>query len=85
MKNIIVAFILLVCAGCTQVPVKPEFPKAPNALMEECKPLKTIDKPKVVMSELMTTVTENYTEYYVCATKVTAWQEWYNKQKKIYK
>ena len=85
MKHIAALLLILVCVGCsTPVTVKPKFPDAPAVLMEDCSTLKTIDKPKVVLSELMTKVTENYTEYYKCVAKIEAWQTWYVKQKDIY-
>jgi hypothetical protein len=85
MKHIVALLLIWVCVGCsTPVAVKPKFPDAPAVLMEDCPPLKTIDKPKVVLSELMTKVTENYTEHYKCVAKIEAWQTWYIKQKEIY-
>lgn len=85
MKQLAALLLILICVGCsTAVPVKPKFPDAPDALMEDCPKLKTIDKPKVVLSELMTTVTENYTKHHKCVAKIEAWQTWYVKQKEIY-
>lgn len=85
MKYVAILLLAIVCAGCsTPVAIKPKFPEAPAVLMEDCTPLKTIDKPKVLLSELMTTVTENYTEHYKCVAKIEAWQTWYIKQKEIY-
>jgi hypothetical protein len=52
--------------------------------MDKCQPLETLDKPTVYLSELMTTVTNNYTKYHICANQVESWQDWYSKQKAIY-
>lgn len=84
MNKVIILLTILLVTGCTPTTVKPKFPIAPDTLMEECPELITIDKPKVLLSELMTTVTKNYTTYHTCAIKVRAWQKWYNEQKKIY-
>ena len=81
----LVLVLTLICAGCsTPTTLKPKFPEAPPELMTSCQKLQTFDKPKVLLSELMTKVTENYTTYYECAAKVEAWQSWYIKQKDIY-
>ena len=70
--------------GCsTTVPVTAKFPEAPEKLMEKCPQLKKIpDEAK--LSEIGTTVVENYTTYYECAVKDDAWIEWYQIQKHIF-
>ena len=84
MKNILLFCTVIVLAGCHTIPVAQKFPDAPEILMDKCQPLDTIDKPTVYLSELMTTVTNNYTKYHICANQVESWQDWYNKQKAIY-
>lgn len=81
-------YILILCAlvltGCsTTVPVTSKFPDAPPLMMEKCAKLETIDKPNVLFSEFLKTVTGNYTKYHSCAQVVEMWQEWYTKQKEI--
>ena len=52
-------------------------------MMDQCPELKKLDgEPK--LSDVSKTITVNYTEYYVCAVKTSAWIEWYNKQKIIF-
>jgi hypothetical protein len=71
--------------GCsTTVPVKRTFPVVPEALMKECGNLATINKSEVKLSELMDTVSKNYSKYHECAAINEAWQEWYNEQKKVF-
>lgn len=83
MRYILLFCTTLLLSGCFgDLFVKPDFPEAPEALMGKCSNLATIDKPKVVLSEFMKTVTSNYTKYHDCSDLVSAWQEWYTEQKK---
>jgi len=76
--------VVLILTGCsTTVPVKQKFPEAPAVLMEKCEALDTIDKPSIVFSEFLKTVTKNYTKHHSCAKLVEGWQLWYIEQKKI--
>lgn len=84
MKYLILFFALLVSSCSTTVPVVAKFPSAPAVLMEKCPTLKIIDHDTTVFSELTKTVTENYTTYYECSTKLESWVEWFNAQKKIF-
>lgn len=85
MKKLIITLLAVICMGCsTPVTLKPKFPDAPKDLMTECQQLSTFNKPKVLLSELMVKMTENYTTYYKCAAKVEAWQTWYIEQKENY-
>lgn len=80
----IILFILLIClAGCsTVVPVTAKFPDKPSSV-ELCPPLDEA-KDNVKLSELTNTVAKNYSTYYECAVKVETWNEWYEKQKRIF-
>ena len=84
MKNILLLCAVLLTGCATTVPVPHPFPAAPNLLMEKCSKLETIDKETTSLSELLTTVTKNYTKYHTCSNLVDAWQERYTKHKKIY-
>lgn len=81
MKTIIVLLTLLV-TGCV-TPVKREFPKIPPALTTQCAPLQEIPATSK-LSTVLTTVTQNYSQYHECQLKVTSWQDWYQEQKKIF-
>lgn len=81
----LLGLLLLVLTGCsTPVPVIAKFPDVPAEMLDKCPQLKTIDKETTTFSNMTTTVTENYTQYYICANKSDSWIEWYNTQKKIY-
>lgn len=83
MKNILI-FCSVLLAGCsTVVTVKQKFPEVPNQLMEKCPPLELIEKPTVLLSELILVITKNYMKYHDCANNVENWQDWYIKQKQI--
>jgi hypothetical protein len=84
MKNILLFCAVMLLAGCQTIPITQKFPDAPAILMDKCQSLETLDKPTVYLSELMTTITNNYTKYHICANQVESWQDWYNKQKAIY-
>lgn len=76
--------IVLLLTGCsTVVPVRQPFPQAPEILQQPCKQLKLVED-NVVLSEFTKTVVQNYTEYHQCSNLLSGWQEWYQKQKKIY-
>ena len=50
--------------------------------MKDPKQLKTTDSR--LPSDVIVTVTENYSSYYELTQIVKSWQKWYNDQKKIY-
>jgi len=75
--------LLLLLTGCTTVPVAQKFPEAPKELLEGCTQLKELPS-SVHLSDLTKIVVDNYTEYHLCENKVSQWQSWYNKQKKLF-
>lgn len=83
MKKLSLIILVLFLAGCRTVPVTPDFPTAPELLLEQCPTLKTLG-PDAKLSTLMLTITENYMLYHDCARKNKAWNEWYTEQKAIY-
>lgn len=87
MKKLAVIGILLLTGCMTKpVPVKMEFPNAPQSLLKKCEELKTIE-PKAggtPITELLKSVVANYTLYHECSNKVDGWNEWYTNMKKIY-
>ena len=84
MKSLILA-VVFVLAGCsTAVPVTAKFPQAPGTLVQEsCPNLQKLED-SAKLSDVAKTVTVNYSEYYLCAVKLEAWQRWYREQKIIY-
>jgi hypothetical protein len=82
MKYTLLALLLL--TGCeTVVPVTAKFPEAPVELKTKCEELnKLTDGAK--LSDVAKTVVNNYTLYHQCSSKVDAWIEWYDSQKKIF-
>ena len=82
MKKILLISMLL--SGCsTVVPVKAKFPDAPDMLMTKCPALSQVND-GAKLSEIATTVANNYTLYYECAVIARGWQDWYQIQKNIY-
>lgn len=82
---LVTVFVLSACVS-KPVPVKMEFPSAPQSLLKKCEELKTIE-PKAggtPITDLLRTVVENYTLYHECSNKVEGWTEWYTSIKKIY-
>lgn len=75
--------LVLILTGCECVPVKPDFPEVPAALMAPPKNLKEIPT-NATSSEIFETVIENYGLYHETTKSVRGWQEWYNQQKEIY-
>ena len=84
MKYLAVLLTVLLVGCSTAVPIKPNFPEAPQVLKEKCESLRKIEGDKVAITEMLKVVIQNYTLYYECSTKVEGWQEWYTEQKKIY-
>ena len=52
--------------------------------MTPCAQLKKIEKEDPALSEVVKSVTENYTLYHECSLKTDSWIEWYNAQKKTF-
>jgi hypothetical protein len=84
MKILAILLALSLTACTTVVPVTAKFPNAPGTLVQEpCVDLQKLQNdPK--LSDVAKTVTNNYSEYYMCAAKLDAWQRWYREQKTIY-
>jgi hypothetical protein len=85
MKYAVVLLSLLV-AGCgtTAVPVKQTFPEAAKSLREKCPELNQIQGDKVLITDMLKVIIENYSTYYTCSNKVDGWNEWYDTQKEIF-
>jgi hypothetical protein len=84
MKYFVLALVCFLSACSTAIPIKQEFPVAPQLLLERCPDLLTIDDGKNSIRDMLKVVIQNYATYYQCAEKTHGWQDWYNAQKKIY-
>lgn len=84
MKLLALAVVLFLAACSTTVPVKQQFPVAPQMLLERCPDLLTIDDGKNSMRDMLKVVIQNYSLYYQCAEKTHGWQDWYGEQKRIH-
>lgn len=72
-------------SGCsTIVPVKQKFPDVPDNFLKSCVELLKIESADPLLSEVIKSVTQNYTLYHECSLKNTAWIDWYNEQKKTF-
>lgn len=70
-------------AGCLATPVKRNFPEVPAELKVACPELQKV-KDDAKLSDIISTVSTNYTEYHECRAKVDAWNDWYKVQKEIF-
>ena len=77
---LILPFLL---AGCVATPVKRNFPEVPQELRVACPDLQKV-KEDAKLSDVISSVSTNYTQYHECRAKVDAWNEWYKNQKDIF-
>jgi hypothetical protein len=83
--TVIVLFFMLVLTGCsTTVPVKRTFPEAPAELKTLCPELKTLPADTTRLSDVVSTVVDNYAHYHECSARVELWNEWYRQQREIF-
>jgi len=79
MKKLLIFLLLTGCS--TTVPVARKFPEMPESLGKPCAPLIQIKEDTTKLSEVITVVVDNYTEYHLCSDRVDMWIEWYKLQK----
>lgn len=85
MKTLIALIPTLLLTGClTTVPVKRNFPSIPPELEQACPDLQQANAETKQLSELISIVSKNYSEYHQCRIKVDLWLEWYKQQKEIF-
>ena len=82
MRYLLIALLLTGCS--TLVPVKQSFPELPSELAVECPNLKQLPPETTKLTDVVSTVSENYGTYYECQARKEAWVEWYKSQKQIY-
>lgn len=83
-KGVVLISAVLMLSGCFKtVPVKRNFPAVPAELQQPCAEReKTPDSTR--LSDVVKTVTKNYSLYHECRIRNDAWIEWYDAQKKIF-
>jgi hypothetical protein len=87
MKQLLALLIpLVILTGCDDksVPVVVKFPNVPAELLEACPDLKEVNPNTTKLSEVISVVADNYTEYHECRLKVDDWITWYKAQKSIF-
>jgi len=83
MKKIIIISIFFLTGCSTLFPSSIKLEELPASLSTSCPDLKLVDQNTDKLSEVVTTVADNYALYHSCRTKVNGLQEWYTKQKTI--
>lgn len=83
MKYVILLALFLLSGCHTLVTVKTNFPEVPEILLEKCPDLKKV-KDDAQLSDVIKTVTENYSLYHDCSLKHDSFIEWYKTQKKAF-
>jgi hypothetical protein len=84
-KRLILLLPVLLLTGClATVPVKQQWPAVPEELLKACPDLLKVDPNTSKLSDVLQVVTDNYSQYYDCKSKVDDWIIWYNGQKDIY-
>lgn len=84
MKQLPAIALLIALTGCVNTPVTRHFPEIPADLTVACPNLEQIDPNTTKLSEVITVVTDNYTQYHECRVKVDSWIEWYKTQRAIF-
>lgn len=74
---------VILLTGCLSTPIKQKFPEVPKELMDACPDLQMVE-PTTKLSDVIRTVTHNYSEYHECRIKVDVWIEWYKTQQQIF-
>ena len=84
MKRLLVLIPFVFLTGCLDdVPVTAKWPDIPDDLKVACPGLQEVKEGTTKLSDVITVVTDNYSQYHECQVKVDAWLEWYQAQKKI--
>ena len=84
MKRILIIASALLLTACLSTPVKRTFPEIPEDLKTACPDLAQMSPETNKLSEVIETVTVNYSTYHECKIRVDAWMEWYKTQKSIF-
>ena len=84
MKRLAIVLLPFLLSACLTTPVARKFPDIPSDLKTACPDLAHMDTNTVKLSEVINTVTVNYSTYHECKIRVDAWMEWYSTQKSIF-
>ena len=84
MKRLTIILIPLLLSACLATPVARKFPAIPEDLKTACPDLAQMDPATDRLSEVINTVTVNYSTYHECKIRVDAWMEWYKTQQTIF-
>ena len=84
MKGLTLILLPLLLTACLATPVKRTFPDIPSDLTSACPDLAQMDPNTNKLSEVVKTVTVNYSTYHECKIRVDAWIEWYQTQRTIF-
>ena len=84
MKRLTIILIPLFLSACLATPVARKFPAIPEDLKTACPDLAQMDPATDRLSEVINTVTVNYSTYHECKIRVDAWMEWYKTQQTIF-
>lgn len=77
--------LMLLLSGCSIfVPTRPSWPEVPNEISEVCPQLEKLAPDTSKLSDVVSSVSNNYSTYYECQAKHEAWVEWYKNQRQIY-
>lgn len=83
MKRLLLCCVIALTGCETVVPVTVKFPDAPVELKTKCDDLNKLNE-DAKLSDVAKVVVGNYTLYNQCSSKVDAWIDWYDSQKKIF-
>lgn len=84
MKALITIALAIALSGCLpSFGVKRKMPDPPPSLVKECGDLDLAAQSEK-LSELLSTMSENYSKYHICRIKVEEWTKWYTEQKQIF-
>lgn len=83
MKYLLLLIPVLLTGCLKTAPVKMDFPDVPEDLKVACPDLALV-KDNAKMSDVISTVSNNYSQYHECKNKIDTWMEWHKQQKKIY-
>lgn len=85
MRLLVLTLAVLLTGCATQgVPIKRNFPEAPQLLLKECPNLKLVEKGTTKLSTVVDTVVTNYGQYQECQIQVETWMDWYKTQKQVF-